>query len=60
VLDESMILELKYQGRIPAIFRQLMDEFRIAPRRSSKYRLAARALGLVKTAPGETPQMLDA
>ena len=60
VLDDRVILELKYQERIPAVFRQLMDEFRIAPRRSSKYRLAARALGLIAVTPGEARQMLDA
>ena len=59
LLDGAMILELKYQDRLPAVFRQLMDEFRISPRRSSKYRLAAHALGLV-AAEGEPRQMLDA
>lgn len=45
-LDGSMILELKYRGLLPAVFRQLVEEFKLAPQRSSKYRAAAQTLGL--------------
>ena len=53
LLQGQMILELKYRGAIPAIFRQLADTFALRPQRSSKYRLAARTLGLVETDPSQ-------
>jgi hypothetical protein len=40
-----LILELKYRGAAPAIFRQLVEEFALAPKSASKYRLGVVASG---------------
>jgi hypothetical protein len=40
-----LILELKYRGLPPAIFRQLVEAFALAPQTASKYRLGVVALG---------------
>lgn len=45
VLDGRMILELKYRQHVPAIFKQLVEEFGIEPERVSKYRLGIATLG---------------
>jgi hypothetical protein len=42
----QMILELKYAGVLPRIFRDLVDEFHLTPRPASKYRFAVHTLGL--------------
>lgn len=46
-LSNRLILELKYRGVPPAIFRQLVEEFALTPRAASKYRLGMVALGQV-------------
>jgi hypothetical protein len=46
LVDGSMILELKYSGVFPRIFKDLVDEFHLTPRPASKYRFAVHALGL--------------
>ena len=46
-LPQRMVLELKYRGALPAIFKQLVEELTLAPRRVSKYRFAVAALGLI-------------
>ena len=40
-----LILELKYRGETPAVFRQLVEEFALAPQSASKYRLGVAAIG---------------
>lgn len=60
LLQGIMILELKYRGVVPALFRGMIEDFRLAPRRSSKYRVAVETLGLVATPPGEAPYTVDA
>jgi hypothetical protein len=45
VLDDRMVLELKYRRHVPAIFKQLVETFALEPRRASKYRLGIAALG---------------
>jgi len=45
VLPGRLILELKYRGTPPAIFRQLVEEFALAPQAASKYRLGMIASG---------------
>lgn len=60
LLQGTMILELKYRGAVPALFRRMIEDFRLAPRRSSKYRVAVETLGLVATPPGEAPHTVDA
>jgi hypothetical protein len=44
-LDHAQVLELKFPGRLPAIFRRLVEEFTLEPRTASKYRLGMTALG---------------
>ena len=46
-----LILELKYRGAPPAIFRQLVEEFALTPQTASKYRL-----GVVARRPGRAAQ----
>ena len=43
-----IIIELKYRLEMPAVFKQLVEEFALNPQPVSKYRLAAVALGYVK------------
>jgi len=47
VLDEHVVLELKYRVALPALFKELVAEFGLASGSVSKYRLAARQLGFV-------------
>ena len=46
LVDGQMILELKYSGVFPRIFRDLVDQFHLTPRPASKYRFAVQTLGL--------------
>lgn len=46
LVEGLMILELKYSGVFPRIFRDLVDEFHLTPRPASKYRFAVQTLGL--------------
>lgn len=48
LLENQIILELKYRLQTPQLFKQLVEEFALAPKAISKYRLAAVALGYVK------------
>ena len=48
VLDDRMILELKYRGVLPAIFRRLVEEFALTPQVASKYRLGRAALAAIE------------
>ena len=52
-LNGHMILELKFRGTMPTVFRQLVDSFALAPGRASKYRTAADILGIARLAPEE-------
>jgi len=45
VAPNHVVLELKYHAALPAVFKQLVEEFKLQPHRVSKYRLAAEALG---------------
>jgi hypothetical protein len=47
LIPDVMILELKYRQTLPGVFKDLVETFRLRPQRSSKYRVAADALGLV-------------
>lgn len=55
LLPGQMILELKFLGPMPAVFRELADTFAITPGRASKYRVAADTLGIARLAPEEGP-----
>lgn len=58
-LRDRLILELKYRAYVPALFRQLVEEFRLVPTPASKYRLAMAALGQVSIVPEERPYLLE-
>jgi hypothetical protein len=60
LLDGTMILELKYRLVMPAVFKQLVEEFALQPQRSSKYRVAAGILGLVPTPREDAPSAINA
>lgn len=47
VMDDQVILELKFRYGMPALFKYLVEEFALTPRPFSKYRQAAATLGLV-------------
>ena len=47
ILPEHRVLELKFRGELPGLFRSLLQEFSLAPKTFSKYRHAARTLGCV-------------
>lgn len=55
LLDGYAILELKFGGPIPVVFKEVVETFALTPRRWSKYRTAAAALGLVDAAPDGAP-----
>ena len=46
LVEGRMILEVKYSGVFPRIFKDLVDEFHLTPRPASKYRFAVQTLGL--------------
>jgi hypothetical protein len=46
-LGDLAILELKFRGRLPPVFRRLVEEFALAPQTASKFRLGMSALGHV-------------
>jgi hypothetical protein len=51
LLKGQAIVELKFRGVLPALFREAVEQFVLTPGPCSKYRAAAEALGLV-SAPG--------
>ncbi len=51
VLPGHVVLELKYRGTFPAIFRHLVEEFALAPRAASKFRLGIAALTGIAAGP---------
>jgi hypothetical protein len=56
ILNGQVVVEIKYSRQLPALLRRAVEEFRLDPRRSSKYRTAVDALGL---APGESDAQAD-
>lgn len=55
-LNGQAVLEFKYRTALPALFKELLAEFRLTPGGSSKYRLCMRAWG----APAEGKEAADA
>jgi hypothetical protein len=45
IFRDRMILELKFRGRLPALFRRLVESFLLEPQPVSKYRLGMTSLG---------------
>lgn len=50
LLEDQIILELKFRYGMPALFKYLLEEFALTPAPFSKYRFAAAALGFVNAA----------
>jgi hypothetical protein len=48
VLPGRMVVELKFRAAMPAVFRQLVEEFKLTPHQVSKYRLAVATLQLAR------------
>lgn len=46
LMPGATIMELKYGPQLPALFKQLIEEFGVSARSASKYRRAAEALGV--------------
>jgi hypothetical protein len=44
LLGDQMVLELKYRVEVPALFKQLVEEFGLKPQAVSKYRLGIAAI----------------
>ena len=47
IYEHQVVLELKYPVAVSAMFKELVQEFRLTPARASKYRTAVSALGLI-------------
>ena len=45
VLETQLILELKFRGQLPSVFKSLVEEFKLAAMPVSKYRFGMMALG---------------
>ena len=47
VSPTHVVMEMKFRGETPAVFKELIEKFALSEKKMSKYRLAAVALGLV-------------
>lgn len=56
LLNNEAIVELKYRLEVPGVFKLLIEEFALSPAKMSKYRLAARELGLVQESATTAPE----
>jgi VTC domain len=59
-MPDRLILELKYRGAPPAIFRQLVEAFALVPQTASKYRMGVVALGLAQPYPVAARSRIEA
>lgn len=50
ILEEQLILELKFRGPLPAVFKSLIEEWKLSAETASKYRFGMTALGHVPAA----------
>jgi hypothetical protein len=50
ILPERSIIELKFRGEMPVIFKEAVETFKLAPAAISKYRLAIKHFGIAKPA----------
>jgi hypothetical protein len=55
LLTGFAVMELKFGGRVPAVFKEVVEAFALEPRRWSKYRTAAESLGLVPSTGNGAP-----
>ena len=47
VSPSNVVMEMKFRGDTPTLFKELIEKFALSEKKMSKYRLAAVALGLV-------------
>lgn len=47
VAPANVVMEMKFRGEAPPLFKEVIEKFALSPKKMSKYRLAAVALGLV-------------
>lgn len=59
ILEEQVVLELKFRFEMPLLFKNLVGEYVLNPRTFSKFRLAATALGLAAVPALLTPEKSD-
>jgi len=57
LLEDQIILELKFRYGLPALFKYLVEEFALTPTRFSKYRFAAAALAFVNSSLSDAEQI---
>ena len=55
LIEECMILELKYRAEVPSLFKQLVEEFGLRPRATSKYRLGVVAINAAASTNAAVP-----
>lgn len=55
LLEDKAIVEMKYRRDLPAVLKEAVERFRLAPVAVSKYRVGFKALGYVAPEPGESP-----
>jgi hypothetical protein len=55
ILPQQLILELKFHGQLPTMFKRLIEELRLTSRTASKYRFGMTALGHVLTGEASSP-----
>ena len=60
VLPGRVILEMKFRMEMPAVFKALVEQFRLNPAPVSKYRSSIVALGLATTPPVESVRTCQA
>jgi len=53
--EDEVIVEFKFRMAMPVLFKELVEQFALTPKRISKYRLAVVALGLVEPSPVPEP-----
>jgi hypothetical protein len=57
ISNDQVVVELKFRMDMPVLFKDLVQQFAMVPKRISKYRLAAAALGLVEPDQEIEPQI---
>jgi hypothetical protein len=50
IFEGQRVVELKFRGEIPVLFKRLIEQFQLRPVANSKYRRAATILGLAREA----------
>jgi hypothetical protein len=59
LLEDKLILELKYRCELPLLFKQLIEEFALSTQSVSKYRMAVAGMGAVKEVNGAPDNRLS-